>query len=205
MAKTIAFSSSGSVSAAPIRSAPAKVRRIRRLSRALAILFTGLLGLTLLAHATILFVGLFLPDHIYTSEQGAELVLSSADKATVGMVALSTQPLITRLAGAVDLVLAAIPILLILWHLRALFRLYAAGTVFARENATHIKHIGIWLIAYLPVKYLANLIFQTAGGLDTKWLHAAGVYGVILGAIVLVIAQVMEVGRDIEEERSEFV
>lgn len=205
MADTIVFSSSTANSPSSAKSSPANVRRIRLLSRVLAILFTGLLGLTILAHTTILSVGLFLPDHIYTGPAGAELVLSSADKATIGMVALSTQPLITRLAGAVDLVLAAIPIMLILWHLRALFLLYAAGTVFSRENAAHLKHIGIWLIAFLPLKFLANMIFQAAGGLDTKWLHASGVYAVILGAIVLVIAQVMEVGREIEQERSEFV
>ncbi|MFO1187544.1 MAG: DUF2975 domain-containing protein [Alphaproteobacteria bacterium] len=205
MADTIAFTTQSASSAPAARSSPANVRRIRLLSRGLAVLFTVLFGLTVAAHAILLAAGLVYPDHIYTGPQGAELVLSSTDRATIGMVALSTQPLITRLAGAVDLILAAIPILAILWHLRALFRLYAAGTVFARDNATHIKRIGVWLIAFLPVKFAANMIFQAAGGLDAKWLHAAGVYGIVLGAIVLVIAQVMEVGREIEEERAEFV
>ena len=180
-------------------------RNLRLLSRALAVVFLLLLGLTILMNVALFTVGMFFPDHMYFGPKGGEIVLSDADPAIAGMTALSTQPLITRLAGVVDLVIATLPVALILWHLRALFRLYAAGTVFARENAMHLKRIGVWLIAFMPLKYIANVIFVSAGGLDKAWFHASEVYALILGFIVLVIAMVMEVGREIEQERSEFV
>lgn len=194
------------LNAAPAEAAPSpRYRTIRRVSRALSVVFLLLLALTILMNVALFAVGMFFPDHMYFGPKGGEIVLDQSDPASAGMTALSTQPIITRLAGVVDLVIATLPVALILWHLRALFRLYAGGTVFARENAMHLKRIGLWLIAFMPLKYIANLIFVSAGGLDKAWFNASEVYALILGLIVLVIAQVMEVGHEIEQERSEFV
>jgi hypothetical protein len=153
--------------------------------------------------AAIILIGLFAP-HIYLAPENAYLVFGG-DEPPAGAVPLSGEPWITRIAGVVDLAIATVPVALILWHLRALFGLYARGIVFARENAQHLQRIGLWLILYLPAKFVSNMIFQFAGGADKNWFHVAQVHALLLGAIVLVIALVMEVGREIEQERSEFV
>jgi hypothetical protein len=198
MAETISLTAT-----APEAGTRGRQHSIRRLSRALGRLLTLLFVLSIGFAAGIIAVGLFTPSHLFVGAKASFLVFDG--NGPVGAAPLSAQPMITRLAGAVDMILATLPVAFVLWHLRALFRLYAAGTVFARANASHLKHIGVWLILYMPAKFIANMIFQAAGGLDHAWFHASEAHALILGAIVLVIAQVMDVGRETEQERAEFV
>jgi hypothetical protein len=121
------------------------------------------------------------------------------------MVRLSDQPPITRLSGIVDVFIVMTPLIFVFWHLRGLFRLYAAGVVFVRENAQHLKRIGVWLIAYPFAKFAANLLFQAAGGADHHWFYMEEVYALGLGIIVVAIAQVMEFGHEIEQEKDSFI
>jgi hypothetical protein len=122
-----------------------------------------------------------------------------------GTVLYSTQSALTRLAGMVDIVMATLPILLAFWNLRGLFALYAHGIVFARENAAHLKKVGLWLVVYPFAKVLANMIFQAAGGTDKAWFHMELIYALVAGLIVFVIALVMEFGHEIEQEKDSFV
>ena len=182
----------------------ARYRGIRRLSRTLGAFFTILLALAVLVPCALIAIAATTPAHMGFNASGGWLDFSGRPP-PAGYVLVSQMPLVTRLAGVADLVLAAVPQLFILWHLRALFRLYARGSVFARENAHQIKRIGLWLILYLPLKFAANMIFQAAGGADHNWLQATGIYSLCLGVIVMLIAQVMELGHEIEKEHGEFV
>ncbi len=121
------------------------------------------------------------------------------------MVRFSSQPPVTRVVGFMDVVIGMIPVIFVCWHLRGLFALYARGVVFARDNAVHLKRIGLWLVIWPIAKFGANMVFQLAGGTDKAWAQMIFVYSLILGLIVFVIAQVMEFGREIEEERDSFV
>ena len=49
------------------------------------------------------------------------------------------------------------------------------------------------------------MIFRLAGGTDKTWFHSELVDALILGAIVFTIAQVMEFGREIEQDRAEII
>ena len=183
-------------------------RRLRRLSSGLALLFTALPAFYALFILAGIVVVLFFSAYLQMNAQGVWFGIGlhgAIPRAIPGMVRFSDQPLITHLAGIADFVLAAVPIFFVFLHLRGLFRLYAAGTVFARENATHLKRIGLWLIAYPFVKFAANMLFQLAGGLDRAWFHVMGVQALVLGLIVVAIAQVMEFGREIEQEKDSFV
>jgi hypothetical protein len=98
------------------------------------------------------------------------------------------------------------PAILVLANLRGLFRLYAAGTVFARENADHIKRMGQWLIVYAVAPFLSvQLLTLVDCAVDRAWFHMVEVQALVLGGILLVIAQVMEAGREIELDRDGFV
>ena len=41
--------------------------------------------------------------------------------------------------------------------------------------------------------------------IDRQWMHASSVQELVLGAVVYVIALVMQVGHEIEQERGQFV
>jgi hypothetical protein len=179
--------------------------RLRRLSRALALLFAALMALSLLTVAAFAILGLFLDDHVSIGPDGAFLHFPAPAHATPGHVLLSQQPAATRLAGFANIVLATLPVFFVCFHLRSLFGLYAQGVVFARENAMHLKRIGAWLIAYPFVKFAANMIFRLAGGTDRTWFRGELVDALILGVIVFAIAQVMEFGREIEQDGAEII
>src|ERR1700685_722256 len=104
--------------------------RLRRLSRWLAWLFAGLMGLSLLSVAAWSVVGFFFGDHVVIGAEGVTLVFPHPAHATPGHVLFSSQSFITHLAGFVDIVLATLPVFFVCFHLRGLFRLYAGGTVF---------------------------------------------------------------------------
>jgi hypothetical protein len=77
--------------------------------------------------------------------------------------------------------------------------------VFARSNALHLRQIGIWLLVYPFAKFGANMVFRAVGGTDQAWFSSTLVYALLLGAVVLAMAHVMELGHEIENERAEFV
>jgi hypothetical protein len=178
---------------------------MRAISRALAVVFLILLAVTVLWAAGAVIFSLILPDHVLVGARGADLVFGHKPYAKPGMVLFADQPLATRIAGMVDVLIASVPVAMTLFNLHGLFRLYATGIVFARENARHLKHIGGWLLVYPFAKFAANMLFRAFGGTDHQWFSATLIQALLLGAVVFVIAQVMEIGEEIERERSEFV
>lgn len=185
--------------------AAAPHRRLVLLSRALALLFTVLIAASLVWVAGAFLFCFIWSDHVLVRAEGVVLTFPQLPRAMAGAVLFSTQSFLTRAAGFVDVVLSMIPVAFICWHLRALFRLYASGIVFARENAAHIKRVGVWLVLWPAAKIAANMLFQLAGGADKAWGKLVFLDSLVLGLIVLAIAQVMEFGREIEEDRAEIV
>lgn len=180
-------------------------RRLLLLSRGLSLLFTALTGLSLLWVAAAFAVTFFFADHVLVGAAGAFLQFPHPATAVPGMVVLADQPVVTRIAGFVDVAIAMTPVVFVCLHLRALFGAYAGGVVFARGNAVHLKRIGLWLVMWPAAKLAANLLFRAAGGTDTAWAQPLFLYALLLGLIVFAIAQVMEFGREIEQERDSFV
>lgn len=111
-----------------------------------------------------------------------------------------------RLVYAVDVIVRAIPSLGLFWSLRSLFRLYGRGQVFAAENARLIAAMGVCLIADAAAPFLCHLVLSATGyEIDKMWAHLAAVQELVLGAVVFVIALVMQAGREIEEDREGFI
>jgi hypothetical protein len=192
--------------AAPEAAPTRAFRRIRWASKLLATLFTGffaadglIVGAMLLA-----FVVPFTGQHLGLGPKGG--LISFDGRLPPTYLAIDSLPLTQRLAHIPVGVLHAAPVLMIFWSLRQLFTLYGRGVVFARENAIHIKWIGACLGIHAAAP-LAGVLFLRATGLviDQAWMHGYSLQELILGGIVYVIAQVMQVGREIEEERSQFV
>jgi len=185
-----------------------RYQRLRRQSRILSIMITTLLVLYVAYNvAAVVATPLVNGDGVHLGP-GANMVvdLSAPKEGPPGSVLLSSFSLPQRIGFALVLALRAVPIGLTLFNLRALFRLYAGGIVFARENAAHIKRMGIWLIVFAATPYLTHELSVPMGNnFDDEWFHMEEVYALVVGAVVYVVAQVMQVGREIEQERDEFV
>lgn len=98
------------------------------------------------------------------------------------------------------------PAIFILFHLRRLFRLYAEGAVLTPANARHLKSIGLGLILYAFAPFVANRLIMFVGVTnDPVWFHLDEVMAFLLGALLFVIADVMEFGREIELDRDGFI
>ncbi len=177
-------------------------RRVRLGSRALAWLFTALLALSCAILLAALITMLFYKG---------ELVRIGPDNCYIGegppnSVAFGSLPLVHRLIYCLVGGVRATPIIMLFWSARGLFRLYARGYVFAPANAAQFRRIGVWLCAYALSPFVCHLFLAATGyEIDRNWAHMASVQAFVLGLLVFVIGQVMQVGREIEEDREAFV
>ena len=113
---------------------------------------------------------------------------------------------VQRLSGALAIGFLAMPITFILFHLRALFRLYAEGIVFAPANARRLRFAGFGLILYALAPFVANRTILLAGvTADPAWLHFDEALALLLGGLLFVVAHIAAFGREIEQERDGFV
>jgi hypothetical protein len=191
--------------APPRPAATASYRKIRAASRGFEILFTVLL---------VFFIALMLASlWILLFYQGS--VISIGPRG--GMISFDGHPppdfipfrewrLDQKLAYVPDVIVRAAPSLVLFWCLRALFRLYGQGQVFAARNAALIKVMGVCLIADAVAPFACHLVLSATGyEIDKMWAHTRAVQELVLGAVVFVIALVMQAGREIEEDREGFV
>uniref|UniRef100_B0T805 DUF2975 domain-containing protein n=1 Tax=Caulobacter sp. (strain K31) TaxID=366602 RepID=B0T805_CAUSK len=185
----------------PTPETPAQ-RRVRLGSRGLVWLFTGLLALSSAILAAALITMIFYKG---------ELVRIGPDNCYIGegppnSVAFGSLPLPHRLIYGLVGIVRATPIIMLFWSLRSLFSLYAAGRVFTPANGRSFSRIGGWLCAYALSPFVCHLALSATGyEIDRNWAHIASVQAFVLGLLVLVIGQVMQVGREIEEDREAFV
>jgi len=91
------------------------------------------------------------------------------------------------------------------FHLIKLFSLYADGKLFNRENVHQIRQIGITVLLF-PALWVLGLIVP--GFLPTddvaRSLVSSGQHPfteLIVGAIIVVVAWIMDVGRELREEQ----
>lgn len=180
-------------------------RRIRLGSRVLVVLFSVLASAFALALAALLVAAL-----VYRGEAlriGPTGVWVEASKPwQPGTIAISALPFAQRLVYVFLGAARAAPSIAILVGLRRLFDLYARGVVFARENARQIRLVGLWLVIDAVVPYAEHVIQHALNyEIDHDWFHVVSLQELVLGALVFVVAEVMRVGHEIEQEREAFV
>jgi hypothetical protein len=181
-------------------------RRMVLASRALELLFAALFVLFGLIAAGLM-LSFFVPamgEHVFLGPRGGQVVWNGP--APRGYLMVSGLPLMQRLAHMPIGVLNAAPTLIVLFGLHRLFGLYARGVVFARENAAYLKLIGGGLVFSALAPGLGVFLLTSLGlVIDRVWLHPSTFQALVLGGIVYVIAEVMQLGREIEEDRKGFV
>ena len=98
------------------------------------------------------------------------------------------------------------PKLAILLNQAALFRLYARGAVFQPANARRLRDTGAWLVIDGVSPFLCHVALSALGlEVDGQWAHLGSVQEAVLGLLLFVIAAVMTLGRQIEDESEGFV
>jgi hypothetical protein len=188
------------------------LRRIRTLSRPLTVLISIALGLVLcfltLEIAFLVFFRQFGSPAALLSfnEWGINLSigstgLQSPDRA---MLSVANLTLGQRLTAAGLGALCAVCSAVVLIHLRGLFQLYSRGIVFSASNVARIRMFGLWLVVAAIVTNVSGRLFV--------WLMDAPVRGfanaaltIVFGAMIYVIGYVMELGREADLERKDFI
>jgi hypothetical protein len=191
------------------------LQRIRKVSQPIKILLSILFALAVVVPIFQIVVVLFLADHLGSwrafvsfSPGGVGLNVADADPQrhlqNLAQIPLDTLGIQQRcMIAALDALCATCTALAVL-HLRRLFDLYSRGIVFAEDNIRHIKRFGMWLV-------VAAIAINVAGRVFVWTTHAA-IFGtsnaalmVVLGAMIYVIAYVMELGREADLERKDFL
>jgi hypothetical protein len=184
-------------------------QRMRTRSRIFVWLFTAVLWLASVITAALMLGALFYTGHHVAFGPGGGILSFGDTRSDVlppGYVWWGDVALRFRLGGFFAATFQFMPAVLVIDNLRGLFRLYAAGIVFSDENAGRFKWMAIWLIAYAVTPFITvQLLIVLDCAIDTMWFHSAEIYAFVLGCVLFVIAQVMEVGRAIEQERDGFV
>lgn len=201
---------------APIdRSAQARaLQRIRTVSKPIKILISITFAVTVVFPIFQIFVVLFLAHQLGSfafvslTSAGVGLNFFDADQQLhlqrLALVPLDTLSIQQRLTVVALIGLCAPCTALALNHLRGLFVLYSRGIVFAESNIRHFKRFGMWLV-------VAAIAVNVAGRLFVWTTHApfSGTSNpalmVLLGAIIYVIAYVMQLGREADLERKDFL
>ena len=102
--------------------------------------------------------------------------------------------------------LRVVPVLLILNCLRQVFGLHASGVVFSPEIVRHYKLLGACLTIHaiipIPSHVLAMMAGLTQAGIS---ISSRQIEILLLGAVVIVISHVIEIGREIEQDQSEII
>ena len=188
---------------------PLKHLTLRKRSRVLAVAFNGLFWFVAAGFAAMLLADLLYRGHsMALGPEGGLLLIPGPIPAPLppGYLYSADISLPYRLGGLFALIAQYGPAVMVMYHLRGLFRLYAQGIVFAEENAHAFKRMGQWLIAYAVTPFLSVEILTLIDlVIDRAWFHNAELYALGLGSILFVIADVMRTAREIEQERDEFV
>lgn len=193
------------VDIAPPRPAPTpSFRKVRAASRAFELLFAGLFAFFVLLAVASLWILLFYQgDHILIGPRGGLLTTAPPPP---DFIPFREWRLDQKLAYAPIVIVRALPSIFLFWNLRQLFRLYSQGEVFTAHNARLIRGMGVCLIAGAALPFLCHLVLSATGyEIDKMWAHMAAIQELVLGAVVFLIALVMQAGQEIEEDREGFI
>jgi hypothetical protein len=180
------------------------VRKIRIASRGLTWLFTAFFALFVATAA--LGFGVLLFYHGAAIAFGPKGGVLTSGPVPPDYLALRDWRLDQRLAYAPVWAVRSAPMIGLFWCLRTLFRLYSEAEVFTERTARLIKWMGVWLVADAVAPFLCHLVLSATGyEIDKAWAHMTSVQEAVLGAVVFVIALVMQAGHEIEQDREGFV
>lgn len=184
------------------------LRQVRQLSRPFMILLSIALGVFVLVQVGEIIAILFFHGgdafHAAVGFSADGIGLSIWSKDQPPGVALESLSFGQRSALALLAAPCAASGVLALFHLRQLFALYSGGEVFAEGAIRHIKRFGLWLALSGILVNVADHLFPTITGHPAQGF-ANAVMAIVYGGMTWVVARVMELGRQADVERREFI
>ena len=187
------------------RRPPSLSSRVRAFSRVLSFGFLALALLFTALVVTVLATMFLLPGGMVgLGPHGGWLDISG--HMASGYTALGDLPTREKLTYLLVAVVREGPKFVILLNQAALFRLYAQGAVFQPVNARRLRDTGAWLVIDGVSPFLCHLALWATGlEVDRRWAHLGSVQEGVLGLLLFVIAAVMALGREIEDDSRAFV
>lgn len=189
--------------------APAKpaLVRVRRMSAPLSTLFGSLFWL---AAVVCLALGLAVLAHEgpwLQIRDGTMLIRLETDRPPLapGWTTVGDLPIGQRLAMIGSGLLMMGPALAVLWTLRRLFSLYAAGVVLEPRNARCFTVLACWMIAYAAGPTLGHVLVETSGLQDRGWLRLDSLQALGLGLVLFVIGWIMRLAAEARANSEAFV
>jgi hypothetical protein len=166
---------------------PEQLRKVRSASRSLQRFFILLLVLTVAGLLATLFGPEPPPVELAGITFGADAVTGR----------IQTLWILERALGAAIALKAFV-------HLIRLFGLYANGRIFTRDNVRQLRQLGITLVL-LPVLWLGVFlaVVPEIRDMGDGWIRAMASFPMMAGlggAIVILIAWIMDVGRELRDE-----
>lgn len=179
--------------------------RIRRLSAPFEITFFGLAALVGFVYVATIGVALFYTgEHFRLTAEGPTLYVGQ-DTFAPGSIKISDARLSSRLIGLVPLTIIQGALAGAFYCLHRLFGAYRRGVVFAEQPIRWMRRAGALLIAFAVAPGLLQPLVRAAGLMDRAWLHGHTIAALLIGAALFVLANVISLGREIENETQGYV
>lgn len=190
--------------AEPKAESPA-LRRIRRLSLPFELVFAALALLIALVYIATIAAGLFYAGENFRLTTAGPTLYLGGDAFAPGSVKISDVPLGSRLIGFIPLTLIQGALIAAFYCLHRLFGAYRRGLVFAEEPTRWMRRAGAALILFALAPGLMQPLVQAAGLMDRNWLHGHTIAALLVGGALFVLASVITLGREIEEEGEGYI
>lgn len=185
------------------------LKRIQALSRPVVVLVSIALGLLLVVRLPQIFATIFLfhggdwQGWIISTETGLGLSVTSSPSAAAG-VSVETLGTGQRISLAALMAATSICSALMLLNLLRLFEHYARGIVFERACARHLRQFAVWLVAAAVSANIAGKLFETITQAPPDGIANAA-KSVVMGVMIYIIASVMQLAVEADQERKEFI
>lgn len=190
--------------ARPAPEAPA-LKRIRYLSLPFEIVFAALAALVALVYLATIFAALFYTgEHFRLTANGPTLYLGN-DAFAPDSIKISDVPFTSRMIGLIPLTIIQGALFAAFYCLHRLFADYRRGLVFTETAIRWMRRAGLALIMFAIAPGLFQPLVRAAGLRDEAWLHGHTIAALLIGAALFVLASVIALGRQIEEESKGYI
>ena len=185
---------------------PEIVQKIRSVSKPMEFIAASMLfglGLLLILGVAALF---FYEGPLLRIDETAVYVFFALEEIATAphTTAIGDFSLYTRTGMFVIVFLQYGPLMMMLWGLKSLFARLKTHPVFDKKHAQILTHMGGWLIFFAVIPFFTDMIAELVGSPDRNWFKWSSIGAVFLGVLLMVLAQVMRHGGDLEQENASF-
>ncbi|MEM9964890.1 MAG: hypothetical protein AAGC58_06030 [Asticcacaulis sp.] len=182
-------------------------RRIRRLSVPFEVAFT-FIGTGILFVVVLILLLAFAPVSAIASiwvGPGNAYIVPAFEAPPLGASAFSDLPILTIATAGLAFFLISGPLVIACYYLKRLFAHYRLGDVFGKDPQVAMQNAAVALIAFALPPGLLQPVLRLAGSPDRQWFNSHSLATLMVGTVLLVLARVLVLGREVEDEAKGFI